>query len=337
MVPRYSIIVPVYNVRAWIRECLDSVLRQTVADWECICVDDGSTDGSSEILDEYARCDTRFKVMHKSNGGVSSARNMALDNACGDWIVYLDGDDILTDVCLASFDKCLSFCPEADMLQMRIADMPEQTRGCSFNVDDLNDRMPVVFKDRMDIVGGILDVSFVTYAYKRDVCGAIRFPNYTFGEDRLYLAACLVRCALKVKIDIVGYGCRTRKGSAMRSCMTLRKFSDNVRSKRDIMEILLSAKSPRLVSRHIKRMIATILLEHTLHEVDRLPVTDLAEGWRVWFSSVDSIPSCAIATNWQRMVCAVIKATHSRCLARMFCIWPHRLKLKKAEWLRKIS
>ena len=94
MKPFFSIIIPVYNVEPYLRECLDSVLVQTFPDWECLCVDDGSIDDSGAILDEYAQKDPRFRVFHKRNAGVSSARNLALDNVKGEWVVFLDGDDV---------------------------------------------------------------------------------------------------------------------------------------------------------------------------------------------------------------------------------------------------
>lgn len=89
----FSIIVPVYNVAAYLRSCLASLVDQTESSWEAICVDDGSTDGSAEILDEFAARDSRIRVIHQSNSGVSAARNAALDIASGDWIGFLDGDD----------------------------------------------------------------------------------------------------------------------------------------------------------------------------------------------------------------------------------------------------
>ena len=78
---KLSVIIPVYNVARYLRECLDSVQAQTFTDWEAICVNDGSTDECGKILDEYAAKDTRFKVIHKENGGVSTARNAGLDVA----------------------------------------------------------------------------------------------------------------------------------------------------------------------------------------------------------------------------------------------------------------
>lgn len=92
-IPDISVIVPVYNVEQYLRECIDSILAQTYANFELLLVDDGSTDSSGSICDYYARLDSRVHVIHKSNGGVSSARNLALDYSSGEWICYVDGDD----------------------------------------------------------------------------------------------------------------------------------------------------------------------------------------------------------------------------------------------------
>ena len=85
--------MPVYNAESWLRECLDSILAQTFTDWECICVDDGSTDGSPAILDEYAAKDSRFRVIRQRNEGPGPARNHALDLAKGRFVCFMDPDD----------------------------------------------------------------------------------------------------------------------------------------------------------------------------------------------------------------------------------------------------
>jgi len=95
MAPLFSIIIPAYNVAPYLRECLDSLLAQTFADWEAICIDDGSSDESGAILDEYALKDARFKVIHKRNEGVSVARNVGLSSLRGEYFTFLDADDIL--------------------------------------------------------------------------------------------------------------------------------------------------------------------------------------------------------------------------------------------------
>ena len=90
---KISIIIPIYKVEAYLRECVDSVLNQTYRDLEIILVDDGSPDGCPAICDEYGQKDSRVKVIHKPNGGLSDARNVGLQSATGDYVVFLDSDD----------------------------------------------------------------------------------------------------------------------------------------------------------------------------------------------------------------------------------------------------
>ena len=93
--PKVSIIVPVYKAEKYLNRCIDSILAQTFIDWELLLIDDGSPDKSGEICDEYSKKDQRIKVFHKSNGGVSSARNLGLDYVKGQWITFIDADDYI--------------------------------------------------------------------------------------------------------------------------------------------------------------------------------------------------------------------------------------------------
>lgn len=88
-----SVIIPAYNIEDYIGRCLDSVLSQTYKNLEIIVIDDGSSDRTGEILDDYEKKNHRMKVIHKENGGVSSARNIGIDRANGDYIGFVDGDD----------------------------------------------------------------------------------------------------------------------------------------------------------------------------------------------------------------------------------------------------
>ena len=99
--PEISVIVPVYNAGKYLCRCVDSILAQTFTDFELLLIDDGSKDSSSAICDEYASADSRVRVYHKPNGGVSSARNLGLDNARGKWIAFADADDYVSDAWLA--------------------------------------------------------------------------------------------------------------------------------------------------------------------------------------------------------------------------------------------
>ena len=91
--PKISVIVPVYNTEQYLHRCIDSILAQTYTDFELLLIDDGSKDNSGKICNEYAAKDSRVRVFHKENGGVSSARNIGLDNAKGGWISFVDSDD----------------------------------------------------------------------------------------------------------------------------------------------------------------------------------------------------------------------------------------------------
>ena len=91
--PLISIIIPIYNTEKYLPRCIDSILAQTFRDFELLLINDGSTDNSGTICDEYVKKDSRIRVFHKENGGASSARNMGLDNAQGEWIAFIDSDD----------------------------------------------------------------------------------------------------------------------------------------------------------------------------------------------------------------------------------------------------
>lgn len=95
LTPKISVIVPVYKVEQYIHRCIDSILSQSFTDFELILVDDGSPDNCGKICDEYAQKDNRVRVFHKTNGGVSSARNLGLDNAIGKWVTFIDSDDYI--------------------------------------------------------------------------------------------------------------------------------------------------------------------------------------------------------------------------------------------------
>lgn len=108
MNPLISVIVPVFNAQNTLNRCVNSILNQTFRNWELLLIDDGSTDKSCEICNQYAAIDKRIKVFHKENGGVSSARNIGLDNANGDWITFVDSDDFIDCTFLETFAELQS-------------------------------------------------------------------------------------------------------------------------------------------------------------------------------------------------------------------------------------
>ena len=104
-IPKVSIIVPVYNTEKYLRSCLDSIMVQTFSDFEAILVDDGSTDNSGKICDEYAVKDPRFIVVHKQNEGVAKARITAYEHSKGEMITFMDSDDVITEDYIEKLSK----------------------------------------------------------------------------------------------------------------------------------------------------------------------------------------------------------------------------------------
>ena len=121
MKPYFSIIVPVYNVEPYLRECLDSILAQTFTDWEAICIDDGSTDNSGMILDDYAKQDNRIHVCHIRNFGVSRARNLGLMEAKGVYVGFVDADDVICEEWLSTANNILRMGKPVDLLRMNFS------------------------------------------------------------------------------------------------------------------------------------------------------------------------------------------------------------------------
>lgn len=112
-----SIIVPVYNAELYLGECIDSVIEQSYQDWELILVDDGSIDNSGKVCDEYAKQDTRIKVLHKENGGVTAARRDGVLQSVGEWIFFVDADDKVEKDGLKSLVEYSVNHPEVDIVE----------------------------------------------------------------------------------------------------------------------------------------------------------------------------------------------------------------------------
>ena len=114
--PEISIIIPVFNVEQYLKQCLDSIVSQDCSSIEVILIDDGSTDGSATLCKDYANTYNYIKFLHKENGGVSSARNMGLQHAKGEYVAFIDSDDYVTPDYLESLYKLLNH-SQADVAQ----------------------------------------------------------------------------------------------------------------------------------------------------------------------------------------------------------------------------
>ena len=321
--PKFSIVIPVYNVMPYLRECLDSVLVQTFTDWEAICVDDGSTDGSGAILDEYAAKDSRFRVIHQPNAGVSVARNAALDRVRGEWFGFLDADDLVSADWLSVADAATKQYAGADLVQF-VAEHFEDgslwkpvNRQLELTPIDLARHVPHVV-----VMGQICE-----FFYRSEKFVSERFENgVKIGEDRLFVGACLRRANLVVKTQSVLYGYRQRQNSAIHSAVTLKYATDEVRCWCKRLRWLF--EDGRLIDRFTIRLMIQWETEAASSRYFDLGKSDRAQYAAVWFDSLRELrPYVAKMPRWNASVVRLLALTNSFALAWFLCYIPRQLKL----------
>lgn len=177
--PLVSIIVPCYNVEQYLANCIESILYQSYPNWELILVDDGSSDRSGKICDEYTMKDSRIKIIHKKNGGVASARNVGIDTATGEYASFLDGDDFLHPDFLRDMIMLMQK-KNADIVQCNFV------RGYKEKFSDFVDNVDVQEYTPYDIfVADIANVIVCGKLYKIEILKGIKIPEGRYFEDDL--------------------------------------------------------------------------------------------------------------------------------------------------------
>lgn len=211
--PKISVIVPVYNTAPWLKRCLDSICSQSYRDLEILCVNDGSTDNSAEILAEYAAKDTRIKVFTQPNAGLSAARNTGLAHASGEWVTGVDSDDYLYPGVYEETVSCIS--AKVDMVFFGIQDVAEDGSVLPHNAYfDLPKAGEYPMTPEL---AAQFNVCFVSKLWRRSVLekNELRFPVGFVHEDEAmyYLAVPHMRgVAVCPKM---GYAYMQREGSIM--------------------------------------------------------------------------------------------------------------------------
>lgn len=182
-----SIIVPVYQVEKYIRQCVDSILAQTFTDFELILVDDGSKDQSGQICDEYARMDTRVKVIHKENGGLSDARNKGMDQASGNYFMFVDSDDYIAPTMIEClYESILN--ENADIAVCNYLYYFENDRKKNFATNIKSEVLSgaeIFYNRKNERNYGIWTVAW-NKLYKSETFGKIRFRFGKYHEDEFW-------------------------------------------------------------------------------------------------------------------------------------------------------
>lgn len=218
--PDVSIIVPVYNVKEYLPRCLDSLISQTLKEIEIIAIDDGSTDGSSSVLDSYSAKDDRVKVFHVENGGVARARNIGLDNAKGEFVGFVDSDDYIE---CQMYENLLKVALESksDLVQCLfdiVYDSPSVSTTTTDKETTVIDNQNEIIKSFFD---GVIEASVCNKLYNRSILSQIRFPtDWAFAEDFSLNVRSILKCRRIALINNVFYHYFSRDNSASREVIS---------------------------------------------------------------------------------------------------------------------
>lgn len=213
-IPKISIIVPVYNVESYIRQCINTIISQTFINWELILIDDGSPDNSGKICDEYAVKDSRIKVVHKYNSGVGASRNLGIDISTGEYVVFVDSDDFCTESYLDNFIQGLIKYPKSDLI----------IQGLYLYDDKIISKRFFSESYYNNVVSAIIDNKLFSYGgpycklFKKEILQkySIRFAtNYSFGEDTIFFLRYLSHVQDLYFVSAVGYYYRDFQGNRL--------------------------------------------------------------------------------------------------------------------------
>ena len=211
-----SIIVPIYNAEKYLDSCIQSVLRQTYTNWELILIDDGSTDKSGRIAEEYGFADERITVFHQKNLGVSLARNQGIDEATGNYVVFLDADDELIEDCLA---KTVNIAEETN------ADVVAG-RSCE-NQELFQDRIIWTAAEALEnsLKDHLFTYSACAKLIRREFIGKTRFtPDIRINEDSYFVFQLLCKQNVFVLTNDVIYFYRANSESSSRTVFSEKYF-----------------------------------------------------------------------------------------------------------------
>ena len=229
-----SVIIPVYRSAATLERCLDSVLAQNVPGMEVILVDDGSTDGSSQLCDGFAAGNPAIRVIHRENGGLSAARNSGIEIASGQWITFVDSDDELAPDAYSGNLQWLEREPDADMLEFPVSVHHRSSDECRLDFQARTVKGDGIFADWLS-GGGYNHCYAWNKIYRRSLFDSVRFPEGETFEDA---AVCpvLVRNCRAVLYSDKGCYLYYRNGSGITANYTFKGQEPLLRHNLNLLE-----------------------------------------------------------------------------------------------------
>lgn len=321
--PFFSIVMPVYNIAKYVGEALDSISAQTFQSWECFCIDDGSTDGSGRLIDGFASTDCRFIPLHTSNHGVSTARNIGIERCSGDWLLFLDGDDVLdTSALELLFNHAKS--TKCDMLLFG----KEEFVTASWRSSDICGGEGVKIVNIRDYVPpSIFYKYFWQGCYRRAAFGDLRMDPailFNMGEDQVYYVSALLRVNEVLEITTSLYGYRLRQGSAMHSPRTVEKWHYDFIHYMILFDLI--ENGGKVFDKSIPRELALRLTEGMAEVLIRMSRIERSSLWQELNPVYMKLSRCKLLSCWIRTTSALYAMSGSFTVFLLLAGFPRFLK-----------
>lgn len=313
-----SIIVPVYNIKEYLNRCVQSILKQTYQNIEVILIDDGSTDGSSILCDELGKKDARIKVFHKENGGSSTARNMGLEKATGDFVGFVDSDDYIAEDMYANLIIALQS-SEHSIAQIARTEIDENGAVLP---DICVPPKKEIFYTSEEFMRELLlhkgDASLCTKLFEKNVFLKRRFPVGKLNEDFILLIDILLEYDGVITLPQRGYhvfyklGSNTRNKSADSFSSVYKDTVDNA----DRTEKVVLTHYPRLTKEMEKFGLFTRLL-YLLH----IPIGKMTKDNKDYREIIKYIRK-----KWNKIITSPFLTSKDKVYLLLFCIAPKQIR-----------
>lgn len=288
--PAISVIVPVYKVEDYIRQCIESVLNQTFTDFELILVDDGSPDNCGKICDEYAEKDPRIIVIHQENRGVSAARNTGLDVMRGKYVTFVDGDDYISE----DYLEVLHFAVSSEDFDMAMCGFYKDEEGeligkntcvCTIGNRVISGRELSCLRYKNK-----LDISAWAKLYRRELYSELKFPEGKIHEDQAVIPKIFYLADKVVLLEECYYYYRVRSDSISHSKFKINRF-DNIVHMNEHIQFLRERNEKELYKmavKHRDECLAMYTIQAKKNGISRVPKGCYMSEW-VAFSILERV------------------------------------------------
>ncbi len=305
--PQISIIIPVYNVEQYLPDCLESVLAQTFTDFEVICVNDGSPDGCSKILDKFAAKDKRIKIITQENQGLSMARNNGLKEAIGEYIFFLDSDDYvhpqLLEICYTLAQKEVADMVSFNFQKVELGDFISHRQYDINNLEYTITNNPLYYQKKRH--KHKISVNSWSKLFKKDLIHDLTFIPEITSEDYPHTYAVLAHHPRTVILDIPLYYYMHNPNSITLTDITVRKIQDFQSGLNSLIDIY--SKASKKERRFVRHELFPNILKQELNRIQRAPNEKQPELYAAFAEELSDLNSKGWLKPWGHKISRYFK------------------------------